>query len=64
MCWWCWCWVQSQALMPQTSVLGLLVAMPLWSGVAPTPFVIVLSPPFPFLQLGRGVSLWPGVCLL
>lgn len=48
----------------QTSVPGILLAMPLWGGVPPNLWpVIVLSLPFPFPQLGRRVSLWPGVCL-
>lgn len=43
--------------MSQTSVLGLLVAVPLWGAVLPIPrLVIVLSLPLPFPQLGRGVS--------
>lgn len=29
-----WFWVQSQALLPQTSVPGLLVAVPFWGGVS------------------------------
>lgn len=51
------CRVLSQASMPRTSVLGLLVAVPVWGGVPFIPrLVIVLTLPFPFPQLGRGAS--------